>query len=150
MSWRNFTVRRLIITLAITTAIMTMGAYAWALLPPSEDFYVNDYAQVLSDSTKKMIIQESTEFARRAFGPQVVVLTINNGLEGLGIEEYARQTGRELAIGGYKMIRGILIVLEVKESICYVELGSGVFRSLKYDPIYIQGDNLDRIAIGDF
>jgi uncharacterized protein len=101
-------------TIIILEEVVTTQAFA--LLPPSEEFYVNDNAQVLTEGTKSLILEESEKFFLRVGSPQVVVLTVNN-LEGQVITEYARQTGLEWSVGGSKMLRGILIVLAVEECV---------------------------------
>ena len=58
-----------------------------ALVTPTREFYVNDYANILSTDTEKYIMNNSVKLASSS-GIQIVVVTVKN-LEGQDIETYA-------------------------------------------------------------
>ena len=60
---------------------------ALALVKPSEDFYVNDYADILNEETEDYIINHSKSLAQQTKA-QIVVVTVKN-LEGKDLESYA-------------------------------------------------------------
>lgn len=55
---------------------------------PTKEYVVNDYAKVLSNSTKKQIIDKEKEYQKTAAKPQIVVMTINS-TNGQSIDDYA-------------------------------------------------------------
>lgn len=103
-----------------TTAILA----ASDIPSPSRDFYVNDFAGILSDDTEQFIIQKSTALAD-ASDAQVVVATIET-LDGNSIEYYANQMFREYVVGNEDEDNGILLLLSVNDREVRIEVGYGL------------------------
>ena len=69
----------------------------FAIVPKSEEFFVNDSANILNSDTEKYIIDTNKELEAKC-GAQIVVVTVNN-LEGRSIEEYSTELFRNYGIG---------------------------------------------------
>ena len=87
-------------------------------------FYVNDYADVLSDETESQILSTAVDLERQT-GAQVVVLTVNS-LEGEEISDYAVETFRDWGIGDEESDNGVLIVLSVGDREMWITTGYGL------------------------
>jgi hypothetical protein len=75
-------------------ALLFVGALLMgADVSPTADFYVNDYAGVLSSDTKSYILESSASLAQQT-GAQIVVLTVDS-LGGKTKDEYALEVGRD-------------------------------------------------------
>lgn len=95
-----------------------------AIVQPTENFYINDYANILSEETEKYILTNSVALERETT-TQVVVVTVQN-LEGKTIEEYAVQIYREYGIGTSEKNNGLLLLLALEEREFRVEVGYGL------------------------
>jgi len=95
-----------------------------ALVLPTSEFYVNDYANVLSPETEKYIIDKSKELYK-VDGTQIVVVTVRN-LENSSIEDYSLNLAREFGIGSKEKNNGLLILLALDERESRIEVGTGL------------------------
>lgn len=95
-----------------------------AIVNPTSDFYVNDYANVLDSETKKYIIDKSTAL-NNASGIQIVVTTVKN-LEGKTIEDYSLEFARKAKIGSKDKNDGILILVSYEDRKLRIEVGYGL------------------------
>lgn len=95
-----------------------------AKVNPTSDFYVNDYANILSSSTKDYIMEKSVAL-NKADGTQIVVVTVNS-LDGEAIEDYAVELFRDFGIGDAKKNNGILILVSVNDRELRIEVGYGL------------------------
>lgn len=95
-----------------------------AIVSPTKEFYVNDYANILSSETEKYIIDKSSQLAN-IDGTQIVVVTVNN-LEGDTIENYANTLFRNFGIGDKTKNNGLLLLLALEERQFRVEVGYGL------------------------
>lgn len=122
-----------------------------ALVSPTSKFYVNDYANILSDETEDYIFNKSVALAN-ADRTQIVVVTVPN-LEGDTIENYAVQLYRNFQIGDPEKKNGLLLLLALEERIFKVEVGDGLEGILpdgktgrfqdEYMIPYLKNDNWD-------
>ncbi len=95
-----------------------------AIVSPTKEFYVNDYANILSSETEKYIIDKSSQLAN-VDGTQIVVVTVNN-LDGDTIENYANTLFRNFGIGDKTKNNGLLLLLALEERQFRVEVGYGL------------------------
>ena len=112
---------------------------------PTEAFFVNDFADVLSQETEQMILQKGAALAEKTKA-QVVVLTVNS-LNNEPIEQYALNLGREWGIGDEEDNTGVLLLLAVEERETRIEVGYGLEGRL---PDSKAGRFLDTYAIPYF
>lgn len=119
--------RSKIICCIITLFVLTVSflPVAAAKLPePTSDFYVNDYADVLSEETEQEIQNHAISLANETTA-QVCVLTIDS-LEGEDISEYSVEVFRKWGIGDKNANNGVLILLSVEDREMWVTTGYGV------------------------
>jgi uncharacterized protein len=64
---------------------------ALAIVEPTEEFYVADYAGVLSDSTKENIVNYNGYLEQSMNGAQIVVVSVEY-LDGMYSDEYASRS----------------------------------------------------------
>ena len=95
-----------------------------ALVEPTEKFYVNDYANILSDEVENYIFDNSVKLYNET-SAQIVVVTVKN-LEGKDIESYATELFRHFGIGDKEKNNGLLLLLALDERKSRVEVGYGL------------------------
>jgi len=111
-----------LIILVICVGILFTNVYA--LVSPTSNFYVNDYANLLSSNTEQYIINVNTSLESQT-GAQVVVVTVPN-LDGMSLEEYATDLFRSFGIGNKTKNNGVLLLLALEERQFRVEVGYGL------------------------
>lgn len=95
-----------------------------AMVEPTSEFYINDYANILSEEVKQDILNKSVALEKET-GAQIVVVTVLN-LEGQSLEEYATELFRKFGIGDKKENNGLLLLLALEERQFRVEVGYGL------------------------
>lgn len=95
-----------------------------ALVSPTDKFYVNDYADVLSPETEEYIYEKSVKL-NEVDGTQIVVVTVKN-LEGRSLEDYSLELARNFKIGSKEKDNGLLLLLALEERKFRVEVGTGL------------------------
>ena len=95
-----------------------------ALVDPMSNFYVNDYANILSKETENEIQSMSVQLSYTD-GTQMVVVTVED-LEGLSVEEYANQLFNKFGIGEADSDNGLLILVSRDDRKIRVEVGYGL------------------------
>src|SRR5512145_2460364 len=93
----------------IIILILTLPVRTLAIELPYLTGRVNDYAQILTTETNKMLSDSLKEHEART-GDQVVVLTIST-LNGENIEDYANTVFNNWKLGQKDKDNGILIVV---------------------------------------
>lgn len=112
-----------ILILSIILIIFSISN-SYAVVKPTTEFYVNDYANILNDETEKYI-KENSIVLHDGTTAQIVVVTIPS-LEGRAIEEYATDLFRSFGIGDKEKNNGLLILLALQERQCRIEVGYGL------------------------
>lgn len=111
-----------LIILVICIGVLFLNVYA--VVTPTRNFYVNDYASLLSATTEQYIINVNSSLESQT-GAQVVVVTVPN-LEGRTLEEYATTLFRQFGIGDKEKNNGVLLLLALEERQFRVEVGYGL------------------------
>ena len=96
----------------------------YAVVSPTYDFYVNDYAHILSSDTHNYIMEKSKELDNSS-GAQIVVVTVND-LNGESIDDYALEVFNNFGIGSIAYNNGLLFLVAVDEREVRVETGTGL------------------------
>lgn len=96
----------------------------FAIVRPMSNFYVNDYANILSSETERYILDKSIAL-NNIDGTQIVVVTVPN-LEGNSLEDYANKLFNNWGIGDKKKNNGLLLLLALEEREFRVEVGDGL------------------------
>lgn len=110
--------------LLIMLVTFAVPVSAYTIPEPTNDFYVNDCAGLLSDESYNYIMNVNVELQEKTKA-QVVVATIES-LEGADLEEYATEMFRKYKIGDKKENNGILILLSYKDRKIRIEVGYGL------------------------
>ena len=97
---------------SIATLMFTVVHAEITVPEATSEFYVNDFANVIPESTEAEMIERAKSLSDGFDGIQVVVTTINS-LEGNTIDEYAYEMYNQYGIGKNDM--GILILLATEE-----------------------------------
>ena len=96
------------------------NSYKIAVEEQTDEFYVNDFANLFSNEQKQVMMERAVQLAEEFDGIQVVVTTINS-LNGYEIEQYAYSMYEQYGIGNNSM--GILILLSVEDRNIRIETG---------------------------
>lgn len=112
----------ILISLSLTFG---MAQSVEAQLPaPTQAFYVNDFANVIDDTTEKTM-QDMAVALGQSTGAQVVVVTVPS-LGGVDLETYSLELLRKWGIGDAKKDNGVLLLLSMEERKSRIEVGYGL------------------------
>lgn len=112
------------IILLMLLFLILLSVKSLAIVPPTADFFVNDYAGVLTEETKNYIMQTNTELQQKT-GAQIVVVTVTS-LENESIEEYATDLFRKFGIGDAEKNNGVLLLCSTGDRLFRIEVGYGL------------------------
>ncbi len=117
--------KKAICTIWLILLIIALCPFLLGAAPDhTNEFYVNDYADVLSDATEQQILSTAVKLTNETTA-QVCVLTIDS-LDGEDISEYSVEVFRDWGIGDTEENNGVLIVLSVNDRELWVTTGYGV------------------------
>ncbi len=105
-------------------ALCLLWVSVFALPSPTNEFYVNDFANVLGSEVETHIVNVSSQIAKET-GAQIVVVTVNN-LDGMNDDEYALKLGREWGVGDEEKDNGVILLLSMEERSLRIEVGYGL------------------------
>jgi len=111
-------------------------------LKPTNEFFVNDFSEVLDDSVKSEILSRGAALQETTTA-QAVVVTIES-TNGEEISDYALNLGRDWGIGDEEKDNGILVLLATEDRQIYIAVGYGLEGAL---PDSKTGRILDNYAI---
>lgn len=122
--------------LTFTTVLAVIAAVLWSFTAfaadvkksnypnPSEKFFVNDFANVLSDSDEDEIMKIGAALYKQTTA-QVVVVTVNS-LDGYNVKDYALELGRKWGVGDKEKNNGVVLLLAVSERQVTIQVGYGL------------------------
>ena len=96
----------------------------FALPNHTEKFYVNDFANILSQDVKDYIFSNSKTLDEKT-SAQVVVATVQS-LEGQDLESFSLNLFRSWKIGSKDKNNGLLILIAPEERVMRIEIGDGL------------------------
>ncbi len=111
-------------------------------LTHTESFYINDYANVLSEEQEQRMLASAASLGNET-GAQVVVLTVES-LEGKTAPEYAIEVARDWGIGDKEKNNGVLILLSTTDREIRIEVGYGLEGAI---PDITAGNLIDDYAL---
>ena len=122
----NKNIKKKLVSIIIIMILLLniFGIKSLALVEPTNDFYVNDYANLLNNDVKQYIISTNKKLNSQT-GAQIVVVTVKN-LEGQSLEEYATALFRKFGIGDKTKNNGVLMLLALEERQMRIEVGYGL------------------------
>lgn len=112
------------LTILLLVSFLILPKSVLAIVKPTSNFYVNDYADILSSSTENYIVQNSKILDQKTKA-QIVVVTVKN-LEGKPLESYATELFRSFGIGDKTENNGLLILISLEERESRIEVGYGL------------------------
>ena len=118
----------LFFSLLLAMAAAIPAAAAPNVPEQTPDFYVADYAEVLSEETTAHIVERNQELYTLS-GAEIVILTVDL-LDGADIEDYTTAVFNDWAIGSADYNNGVLLVLAIGEDNYYVQQGLGLESTL--------------------
>ncbi len=112
-----------VLTMLICIGALGSGVSA-ATVQMTDDFYVADYADVISDKTTAEIVRLGAALDEKT-GAQIVILTVDF-LDGKDIEDYGYTVFNEWKLGSSAKNNGLLIVLAIGEEDYWGTIGAGL------------------------
>ena len=109
--------------LLLALCVVSLANGESAIPGATSKFYVNDYAEVLSDDQEQEMLERAVSLSQKPEGVQVVVSTIKT-LNGLSIEDYANKMYNQYGIG--RDDKGALILLSTGDRKIRIEVGYGL------------------------
>jgi len=119
-------IRQVVIALIFIIVITGMSIVAFAVpnIPEAtREFYVNDFANVFTQSERIALMNRAVEFAETTDGIQIVITTVES-LDGNTVEDYANAMYNQYEIGRNDM--GLLILLSTGDREIRVETGQSM------------------------
>ncbi len=108
----------------LTLTFLVLCISVFALPSPTNEFYVNDFANVIDADVEEHIVNISAQI-EKSTGAQIVVAAFEN-IEGNQDAEYALKIGREWGIGDEEKDNGVLLMLALEERSVRIEVGLGL------------------------
>lgn len=158
MKKRILRLAALILTLLIILcSLCSCGKNAKEQLPtPTEKFFVNDFAQVLTEADANTIYTSGAAL-HEATTAQAVVVTVES-LDGKQAADYALEIGREWGVGAEDKDNGVVILLSESDREIYISVGYGLEGALPdsktgriidtYGISYFSNDNFSAGLLG--
>ncbi len=117
--------RILACTAAIVLAVtLCLAAAAEVAYQPTAQFFVNDFADVLSAQAEQEIVELGRALQQQT-GAQAVAVTVPS-LDGQSVEDYAIDLANSWGIGQAEEDNGVLILIAVEERKLRIEVGLGL------------------------
>lgn len=113
----------LIITLILSISL-TFSSMAINLPQPTNDFFVNDFANVIDNEVENELQAIGVSLYRQTTA-QVVVVTVQS-LDGYEVEEYALELGREWGVGSEESDNGVVLLVSVSDREITIQVGYGL------------------------
>ncbi len=120
-------IKGLLISFSWLLMLFSVASYADSdseLPEPSTQFYVADYANIISAEDSKQIVSSSEELNQK-FKAQIVVATLLT-INGEDIDAYANQLFRKWQIGDAEKNNGVLLLVVKNDHVMRVEVGYGL------------------------
>lgn len=117
-------IKRIIMFIILLTPFYVNALDEDKIVEPTNNFYVNDYANILSQETEDHIMNQSVNL-EKVDGTQIVVVTIKN-LGDISLEDYAYKLFNTWGIGDKEKQNGLLLLLSKEDRLMRVEVGNGL------------------------
>jgi len=146
--------RKKLLPLILTVILIISGIPAYGqdvqLPEPTREFYVNDFAGVISGDTEKNMVQVNLNYEKTKEKPQIVVATVQN-LQGLDENKYAVELFEKWEIGNEQYDNGVLVLLSMEERRVKIEVGYGLEGAITdAESGRILDESIDYLSAGDY
>ncbi len=141
---------RLALLTSLILSIALLTGTALAVVDPTPEFYVADYADVLSQETEDHIVVQN-DLLQEATGGQIVVVAVDF-MDGMTADEYAMAIAENWGIGDAERNNGFLLVFATGENRVYAMAGYGLQRQLTASKIegYLEDEFYDDYDAGEY
>ncbi len=109
---------------AIVLTVHLIFIVSFALPSPTDEFYINDFANVIDDDVERHIYNMSALIDRETTS-QLVVVTVTS-LDNMTESEYALKLAREWQIGDKENDNGFLMLISTTDRVVRFEVGYGL------------------------
>lgn len=111
--------------LVVMVCMQFLNVYTYAATnySPTSKFYINDFANILSDSTEEQVFNIARQVDEKTTA-QIVVVTVPN-MEGQDIDSYTVDFFNKWKIGAKDKDNGILLLISKDERKIRIEVGYG-------------------------
>ena len=116
--------KKIVIGVILIFFIFCTNIYANVSYSPTNNFFVNDFANILSSSTESAI-QEMSVSTQNATTAQIVVVTVPD-LQGRDIEGYSNELFNTWKIGSEEKDNGVLLLISSGDRKVRIEVGYGL------------------------
>ncbi len=117
--------KRVFSVMLIAAMALLLSPAAFALVDQSDEYYVNDSANVLSEETEQLIINYNGDLETYCSGAQIVVVTVEY-LDGMYSDEYAGALFENWGVGDGSEHNGMLLLLATGENKAWLTVGKGI------------------------
>ena len=138
------------VSLLLIVFVLLFSIPAGAIVDKSEEFYVADYAGVLSSDTKQMIIDTNGYLEQNCGGAQIVVVTIDYLDTYQYSDEYANALFNEWGVGDDENNNGMLLLLVTQEGKGWLATGADISEFDNLTDEYLNDYFWDDFDRGDF
>ncbi len=108
----------------IISVLLSVSSFAVKLPEPTNDFFVNDFANVIDEEDEKELMKIGENLFVKT-GAQVVVVTVDT-LDGADVSEYVLELGRKWGVGDKEKNNGVVLLLSVSERQITIQVGYGL------------------------
>ena len=119
---KNF-IKIMVVTLVLSL-IFNVTATAIDLPEPTNNFFVNDFANVIDDDVENELRSIGVSLYKQTTA-QVVVVTVDS-LDGYDVSEYALELGREWGVGSEEYNNGVVLLVYVNYRQVTIQVGYGL------------------------
>ena len=113
-----------ILTVLFLILSLSFSSLAINIPEPTNDFFVNDFAGVISKDDEQEIMKIGADLYSQT-SAQIIVVTVNS-LDGNEVSDYALELGREWGVGSKETNNGVVLLLSVNDREVTIQVGYGL------------------------
>lgn len=117
-------IKYIFLTALILSILLSVSTYAIDLPEPTEEFFVNDFADVIDDEVEEELQAIGASLYKQTTA-QVVVVTVES-LDGYDVDEYTLELGREWGVGSSETNNGVVLLMSVYDRQVSIQVGYGL------------------------
>ena len=116
--------RKIVCLVTLLCLLFSLTALAASFPSPTDRFFVNDFANVISPEDENAIYAAGVQLFEKT-GAQVVAVTVDT-LDGADVDEYALLLGRDWGVGDAEKDTGVVLLLAVNDREVTIQVGYGL------------------------
>lgn len=113
-----------ILIISILILSLSFSSFAINIPEPTNDFFVNDFADVISEENEQEIMKIGADLYEQT-SAQIVVVTVES-LDGYEVNDYALELGRKWGVGSKETNNGVVLLLSVNDRKVTIQVGYGL------------------------